>query len=125
MSCLVLPVPDHPSASSLRPTLTQSRKGKGNVCPWPLSGSAHLALPSPQLPFGSAVTAEQSSTCTGELPPSRTRTMRAGDTALARSCSVRGAAEQSCQGRMTSPGQHQSTALGLTQHPWVLLPAGG
>lgn len=31
MSCMVLPVPDHPSAGSLRPTLTQSREGMGNV----------------------------------------------------------------------------------------------
>lgn len=31
MSCLVLPMPGHPSAGSLRPALTQSRKGKGNV----------------------------------------------------------------------------------------------
>lgn len=88
MPCLVLPIPGHPSASSLRPTLTQSRKGKGNM-------SQPVAL----IRLGPPGTAEtlaalwischqQSSGCgaswmppaLGELPLSskRTRTTRAG-----------------------------------------------
>lgn len=127
MSCLVLPVPDHPSAGSLRPTLTQSRKGKGNV-------SRAMAL----VRLGPAGTAETpnalwischqqrwTSPAVGELPTGKDSEGWGHSTGWVLLCAQGSRVELS--GRMTSPGSDTHTTGRV---PWVprgaeLLPSGG